>query len=199
MKELMPEIHIKTRNEERDAIIDKTEAHIDGISLLEEAAASWTTCNPHEINIGLEKIKTARSLFAYCDALQDMQWIIYAVEMQLFRTIRELCEEEAKKKRNTGGNVYFLQSRETGLIKIGFSKQPKSRTKNLMVSHHEEIEPIGFIPGSQRTESSIHKAFSKTHKRGEWFYPSIELLGFIKGFSSPLPLAGSAKQIEARA
>ena len=177
-----------------ELVIAKAETYLDAMSLLSDAAASWINCNTSEIEAGLEKVRAARNLFWHCDAHEEMQWIISAVEMQLLGVLRELWNEEAREKRNHGGNVYFLQSKETGLIKVGFSKQPKTRTKNIMVAHHDDAEVIGFIPGSSKTERSIHKSFSKDHKRGEWFFPSPELVGFIMSFSSVVP--GNAQQIE---
>ena len=79
--------------------------------------------------------------------------------------------------------IYFIQGKESGNIKIGYSIQPDKRINNLQTAHYEKLEVIGLLHGSMEDESNIHKMFKEYHLRGEWYSPGGKLLEFIRNNS----------------
>ena len=81
--------------------------------------------------------------------------------------------------------IYFIRGKESGNIKIGFSIHPDKRKANLQTAHYEELEFIGIMDGSLEDEANIKKKFSQFNIRGEWFYPSQEIIDFAKENCKP--------------
>lgn len=84
------------------------------------------------------------------------------------RTSRKLCY------------VYFIQSGQSGPIKIGCSNDPKKRLMTLQISSYEELRIIGLRLGTEADEAMIQRNYSHLHIRGEWFHPGEELLKYIR-------------------
>ena len=81
------------------------------------------------------------------------------------------------------GFVYFIQEEETGRIKIGFSeKHPKGRLKDFQTGNSNKLTLVGYIEGTYKDESNLHKEFSKERirKDNEWFEFSPRLKERIK-------------------
>lgn len=87
------------------------------------------------------------------------------------------------------GSVYFVQMANTdGYIKIGFSANVAMRlnTKTAEAVYGcftDNPYPIKILcktDGYVWQEMDLHKALSPANIRGEWFYPSPEVLGVIK-------------------
>jgi T5orf172 domain len=92
--------------------------------------------------------------------------------------------------------VYFIQSEETRLIKIGTSKDPAKRLLGLQTGNGGRLTLLGAV--TNQNESGLHSRFSKCRAHGEWFRPEDELLGFLRqrGFN---PLSWESKRVtEAR-
>lgn len=71
--------------------------------------------------------------------------------------------------------VYFVQSKDTRRIKIGYSSCFFNRLSHLSTSSCSELDVLLAIPGSLATEHAFHKLFQKEHVRNEWFSPSWRL------------------------
>jgi hypothetical protein len=81
------------------------------------------------------------------------------------------------------GFVYFIQEEESGNIKIGFSeKHPKGRLKDFQTGNSNKLTLVGYIEGTYKDESNLHKEFSKERirKGNEWFESSPRLKERIK-------------------
>jgi hypothetical protein len=85
-----------------------------------------------------------------------------------------------------------LSERTISLIKIGMTTNLPSRLCWLRWHFKYPITILATIPGGVEEESRIHDRFShlkiqpfspKTRKR-EWFYPTAELMDFIKNLSA---------------
>lgn len=74
--------------------------------------------------------------------------------------------------------IYFVQS-EDGFIKIGCSQNVKSRFRTIQGDNHMKIKLIGKMKGGYDLEAKLHRKFKKFRKRGEWFHPAPELIGYI--------------------
>lgn len=95
--------------------------------------------------------------------------------------------------------LYFLKHVETGLIKIGRTKNKSVRLSQL-IKEHGDLELVGLLPGYKERESELHKQFSHLQVVGvlngvEWFAPDDELMTFIDSnasFNLPLPMYGES-------
>lgn len=81
-----------------------------------------------------------------------------------------------EKKNKSGeddryGKVYFIGSRISGPVKIGFSGQSdlKSRLSQLQTSSPEHLEILGSFSGYIKNEKKVHDFLAPHRLRGEWF------------------------------
>ena len=67
--------------------------------------------------------------------------------------------------------VYAIREAETGRIKIGISKDPAERLKQLQVGNSQELELVAYKKAENRfsDERAAHLINSDSHIRGEWF------------------------------
>lgn len=66
----------------------------------------------------------------------------------------------------------YIASNESGQIKIGISKNPEKRVKQLNIGNHEILKLIYFYKSEQKgysEEKMIHKQMSNHKIRSEWF------------------------------
>lgn len=76
--------------------------------------------------------------------------------------------------------VYFVRCGEDGPVKIGFSKNPPSRIRDLQLSNPHNLFLIHLIENaSKKDEQDIHKKFRHLRIRGEWFYFDEEMLTYF--------------------
>jgi hypothetical protein len=66
--------------------------------------------------------------------------------------------------------VYFIGNKSKTGIKIGFSKHPMKRLKQLQTSNPDELEILYLLEGSKDTEQYFHRYFSDVYNiKNEWF------------------------------
>lgn len=79
-------------------------------------------------------------------------------------------------------NIYLLQCGTS--YKIGLSKHnPNKRIKGLQTGNPEEIEVVCCFESkfSNVLETTLHRIYDQSHKRGEWFtLSSEEVKDFLK-------------------
>lgn len=63
--------------------------------------------------------------------------------------------------------VYFAAAREH--VKIGFTRNIKTRFQTLQTASAEKLTLLGYVPGDAELEAAIHGKLSKYRSRGEWF------------------------------
>ncbi len=70
-------------------------------------------------------------------------------------------------------DLYILQMEKTGEIKVGRSKDPKRRLKQLQTGSPYLLKIILHAPGKGHLEKMIHRDMShlRTRRKGEWFKP----------------------------
>ena len=89
----------------------------------------------------------------------------------------EIKEEALKKIQNDF--VYLMQSELTGLLKIGISKDPIQRRRNLETAQGGKIELLKIIAGGKNIEKKLHEKFSTYRKDGEWFENTAEIIDYF--------------------
>jgi len=69
--------------------------------------------------------------------------------------------------------VYAIKEVETGRVKIGISKNPAERIRQLQTGNPNRLEIAGIVEASNgfSDEKLIHKKLSNMRIRGEWFDP----------------------------
>ena len=72
--------------------------------------------------------------------------------------------------------IYLIQSQEDGYYKIGVSKHPKKRVKQLQTGNSSELKLIESYQSehANQIERSLHRRYSYLKKEGEWFDMSIK-------------------------
>jgi hypothetical protein len=63
--------------------------------------------------------------------------------------------------------VYFIRCNQ--FVKIGFTTKLKPRLDLFQSGNPYPLQVIGYVPGGQEMEASIHRALSKNRNVGEWF------------------------------
>jgi hypothetical protein len=81
--------------------------------------------------------------------------------------------------------VYFIQQGRTGPVKIGCSRAPMRRLRQLQTASAEKLVMLGTCPGRPMDEAKIHDMFRHLRERGEWFKPDPLLLHFIQEVTTP--------------
>jgi len=84
-----------------------------------------------------------------------------------------------EKKRGEIGFIYFIQSENKGLIKIGFTGDLSKRIKLLQNMSPVKLKLIASQKGSINDEKKLHQRFKKYRAHGEWFDPKKVLMNYI--------------------
>lgn len=63
--------------------------------------------------------------------------------------------------------IYFIRCGK--FIKIGFSKNPATRLKELQTANPNKLVLVATMPGNLQTELSLHEIYKNKRVRGEWF------------------------------
>lgn len=67
------------------------------------------------------------------------------------------------------GWVYFIGNRENKIVKIGYSRSPKTRLKELQTGCPYKLSIIYLLPGGIKLEKLLHKKYEDYKLNGEWF------------------------------
>lgn len=65
--------------------------------------------------------------------------------------------------------VYFAESVDSGLVKIGVTVDLKKRIASLQTGHAGALRLVHWEPGDRSDERNAHDAFAEHRVRGEWF------------------------------
>lgn len=68
-------------------------------------------------------------------------------------------------------HVYLIQSREDGYYKVGVSKHPKKRVRQLQTGNSSELKLIESYQSehANQIEKALQRRYSHLKKEGEWF------------------------------
>lgn len=95
--------------------------------------------------------------------------IAYQTHFNESLTLAYLNIHRGKTVPNKNEFVYFIGSREFGFVKIGYSKNPKQRLKQIQTSVPFPVEILKAENGNKETETRYHLRFQKHNTYGEWF------------------------------
>lgn len=87
-----------------------------------------------------------------------------------FRERRALPPTTLLPSRRALGWVYFFQSGgELGAVKVGWSRDPAQRYRDLSVAHPHGLELVALVPGAEALERTLHERFAHRKLHREWF------------------------------
>lgn len=92
--------------------------------------------------------------------------------------------------------IYFIAPVGGGNIKIGVTKNPQRRLRDLRNYSPLPLQTLACVPGNADDECKLHRMFFSAHSHGEWFRPSPEILNFIIHVNALGELPDSIKSIE---
>lgn len=67
------------------------------------------------------------------------------------------------------GFVYCIVHHERQAVKIGFSRDPALRLKQLQVGCADQLDMPQTIPGDRALETAFHRFLKARRPKGEWF------------------------------
>lgn len=86
--------------------------------------------------------------------------------------IEDLSENRTRPTENYRKGYVYLLKGENGLYKIGRSKSPDIRIRDItkaVAPFDIQIVHKAFYPDCYKAESDLHKLFKEKRRRGEWF------------------------------
>lgn len=80
-----------------------------------------------------------------------------------------------------GYDLYIIQMARTGDVKVGRSKHPEKRLKELQTGCPHPLRIILHMPGYGHMEKELHRRMAHKSLKGEWFRESAlaELPDFL--------------------
>jgi Meiotically Up-regulated Gene 113 (MUG113) protein len=77
--------------------------------------------------------------------------------------------------------VYFIQCGDVaGPVKIGISGDVQQRLDGIQSHNPHVCRLLGTMAGGRLMEEALHRRFSHSRIRGEWFYPNPFVLKFVR-------------------
>ena len=83
--------------------------------------------------------------------------------------------------------TYVLQGADSGNIKIGTTRNLRSRLPSLRTSCSEALHVVAILDGRLCGERALHHRFRQQRIRGEWFRPAKRLLTAVAQMARRLP------------
>jgi Meiotically Up-regulated Gene 113 (MUG113) protein len=65
--------------------------------------------------------------------------------------------------------VYLIEALGTGLVKIGYSSNPKLRLAGLVGGSAAWLKLVGYFGGTLEDEQELHRQFKELREHHEWF------------------------------
>jgi len=76
--------------------------------------------------------------------------------------------------------LYFIVAENAGKVKIGRSRSPGKRIRDLQAANHQQLVVLGIMEeGNPFSEREVHNLFNHISMRNEWFSDTPELRAFI--------------------
>jgi hypothetical protein len=92
-----------------------------------------------------------------------------------------VCDEcsHLNRRQDESGLIYFIQHSEGNPIKVGKSRRPFQRLRQLEYTHGVELHIIHLEAGGRHREKQLHWRFRDFRVAGEWFHPADDILQYI--------------------
>ncbi|RYG06811.1 MAG: hypothetical protein EON92_19505, partial [Burkholderiales bacterium] len=93
---------------------------------------------------------------------------------------REDGAETSRGKGAADNYIYFVGTTTSYVVKIGISRNPWARIKDMQTGAPGQLQLLATIKTSTRSEIELHKYFKATRQKGEWFDRSAALNSLIQ-------------------
>ncbi len=99
---------------------------------------------------------------------------VVADKLNAFDEITKAIQDFEVPEECEGMYVYAIRNTTTGNVKLGISRNPENRLKQLQTGNDCTLELVAYRKAENRfqDESALHHAHSSAHIRGEWFNES---------------------------
>lgn len=179
------DISISAKNECYDLTRESFNVLSFGPSISIDVGLNIVSAVESTITMFFPKIKQ-RTRFCECEC-DNHEEPFYTVCKKLSRwwlceeCIDEEMEANSLVQYNGTKGVYFIQGKDTGRIKIGYSTNIADRLNALRTMLSEEFETLAVLQGvKQEKETELHQQFNFCRKRGEWFLPHEAIFDYIR-------------------
>lgn len=110
-----------------------------------------------------------------------------------------LPQHTSNRRARHKSEIYFVESKLAGVIKIGITNDLDKRLMGLRCDSPTPLDVLLVIPGTARDEHALHILFDADRSHGEWFHGTIALRSFIDGIRhlSPRQLAQRLRHMPA--
>lgn len=73
--------------------------------------------------------------------------------------------------------VYAIREVESGRVKLGISRDPHARLRQLQTGNSQRLELVGYRKAENRfqDEAALHSRYADKHIRGEWYAETVAL------------------------
>lgn len=88
--------------------------------------------------------------------------------------VREL---EGEKEQ---GYVYFILNEKGDRVKIGFSRDPQKRMRQLQTANAQRLTLLATIPGTKEDEKYLHARYRNYRGINEWFRMAGPLRDYVE-------------------
>lgn len=97
-------------------------------------------------------------------------------------TYDHLTDQEAMDLARSivGGCVYFVGTREHGMVKIGVTHMLADRFGEIQACSPVKLEVLSYRLGDRMMEANYHRKFAAYREHGEWFRLEGELAEYIE-------------------
>lgn len=89
------------------------------------------------------------------------------------------------------GWIYFAHNATAGLVKIGFSSNPRRRLASLSMASGTDLILVGLVGGAtRRGEGRVHACLRSFRVKGEWFKDHDDVMSEARKGKDVLPPEG---------
>jgi len=103
-----------------------------------------------------------------------------AYENQYNEDLKRQREERNKPKQTTNDSLYLIHDTIWNSLKIGRSKNPKARLKQLQIATCNKLELLHVVKHNGHLESALHEKFNDLKINSEWFEHNPNITAYFE-------------------
>jgi len=128
--------------------------------------AHWQLAAEYAAYLGGAEVR-----LSFINSVRELSLILKALsDFEISQDVLDACEEILY--------VYAIREVNTGHIKLGISKDPQTRLKQLQTGNSSRLELVAYCEAKQgfRDERASHEENADYHIHGEWFTAEVKLI-----------------------
>lgn len=122
--------------------------------------------------------------------IRDEETLANTYSNIMFREEREKFKNLWQRYLDFTGYIYFVKAKGEKAVKIGYSKAPFNRVKDLNTGSFVDLEVYYIMLGNTAIEALLHKRWEDDNLRGEWFDFTNEIETYIVQLSNHTAMKG---------